>query len=288
MAVALQNNPPWYTYPRIDNFGAIDPQGPYYKPDSNILTPPGYPVTALLPGVVTSVQRTQWGQTVVTTRLSRPLNGLATHMFFEHMHSSVVRTGQAIQSGTLLGYANLNGEGANLGVGLYSGDIYGSGVAWNILQNDLKPGGAGLLNPTGLLNAAKGGSMDIPLVSNFGISEDTTFTLASNKAHAILTSVPGFLGIVEAIDAIEQFQPYQVPGISNDPNNPLSKIPNPFTIAPDSIQAMLQFAVTNTVAFLVRALIVLVGLIIVIALVQNAVRQSTGIEPQDILKLAAL
>lgn len=149
----------WYTYPRIDNFGQIDPQGAYYKPDSNVLTPPGAAITALLPGTVTSVQRTSWGQTVVTIKLDQPLNSLATHMFYEHMHDATVSIGQHVVAGQLVGNANYAGEGANLGVGLYSGDIYGSGSSWSILQNDLKPGGQGLLNPVKLLNTASTGGL---------------------------------------------------------------------------------------------------------------------------------
>lgn len=149
---------PWYTFNRIDNFGSIDPQGQYFKPDSNILTPPGYPITALLPGTVTSVARTGWGQTVVTIKLDQPLNPRATHYYYEHMHSAAVYVGQRVAPGDLIGNANLSGEGANLGFGLYSGDVFGSGPAWDVLQQDLAPGGPGLLNPTPLLNQAKGGN----------------------------------------------------------------------------------------------------------------------------------
>lgn len=153
---------PWYTFPRIDNFGQIDPEGDYYKPDSNVITPPGYDITALLSGTITSVQQTSWGQTVITEKLDDPLNSEATHMFFEHMHDAVVSVGQHINAGDLLGQANYTGEGANLGVGLYSGDVYGSGPAWAQLQSDLAPGGPGLLNPTNLLNNFKNGILTAP------------------------------------------------------------------------------------------------------------------------------
>lgn len=150
---------PWYQYPRVDNFGQKDPQGNYWKPDSNVQCPPGCPITALLPGVVSSVQRTGYGQTVVTIKLNSPINRLATHTFYEHMHDASVGKGQKVNAGDLIGHNNLSGEGAPLGFGLYSGDVYGSGTAWTVLQQDLAPGGAGLLNPTQLLDAAANGSL---------------------------------------------------------------------------------------------------------------------------------
>lgn len=148
---------PWYTYPRIDNFGQIDPEGNYYKPDTNVITPPGYPITALLSGTVTDVEYTNYGQTMVTIRLDNALNSLATHTFYEHMHNATVAVGQKVNAGDLIGYANYSGEGANLGFGLYPGDIYGSGPGWAQLQNDLAPGGQGLLNPVHILEEAKTG-----------------------------------------------------------------------------------------------------------------------------------
>ncbi len=147
---------PWWEYNRIDNFGTIDPQGNYWKPDSNIQLEGNYPIVAILPGIVTSVQYTSFGQTVVTIKLDSPLNSLATHTFYEHMSSATVRTGQHVSVGDLIGYNNPSGQ-VPLGFGLYSGDVYGSGSAWQILQHDLAPGGAQLLNPVSLLDSAKSG-----------------------------------------------------------------------------------------------------------------------------------
>jgi hypothetical protein len=155
---AIAGNFAWLKYPRIDNFGSIDPQGNYWKPDSNVLTPPGFPITNLYPGTVTSVQRTSYGQTVVTVKLDNAINPLATHVFYEHLHDANVGIGQHIASGSLIGHANYKGEGANVGVGLYSGDIYGTGSSWQTLQNDLAPGGQGLLNPTKILDSFKNGT----------------------------------------------------------------------------------------------------------------------------------
>lgn len=147
---------PWWTFPRIDRFGTIDPQGNFWKPDSNIQLPGNYPITALLPGTVTDIHNDPGQtQTVVTVKLDNPLNSLATHTFYQHLSSSSVQVGQHLSTGDLLGYNNPSGK-VPLGFGFYSGDVYGQGTAWNTLQNDLKPGGAGLLNPTQLLDFAKG------------------------------------------------------------------------------------------------------------------------------------
>ena len=148
---------PWYTFPRIDNFGTIDPEGLYWKPDSNILTPNNYPITALGSGVVSSVQRTSWGQGVVTVRLDTPQNSIATHSFYEHLGQVSVQQGQRVSFGTVLGTSGNVGQIPGPGFGFYSGDVYGSGPAWNQLQADLCPGCPNMLNPTAYLNSLKSG-----------------------------------------------------------------------------------------------------------------------------------
>jgi murein DD-endopeptidase MepM/ murein hydrolase activator NlpD len=157
-----QGQQPWYTYPRIDNFGQKDPAGDFWKPDSNVQVPGNYPITALLPGTVTSIQNTSFGQKVVTIKLDHPLNSLATHTFYEHMSGSApgLSIGQHVQAGSLIGYNNPSGQ-VPLGFGLYSGDVYGSGSEWGTLQQDLAPGGAQQLNPVNLLNQAQKGNLNI-------------------------------------------------------------------------------------------------------------------------------
>jgi hypothetical protein len=148
----------WWTYPRIDNFGMIDPAGNFWKPDSNVQVPGNYPIVAILSGTVTSVRNTDFGQSVVTIKLDTPQNSLATHAFYEHMSSAAVRVGQHVNQNDLIGYNNPSGQ-VPLGFGFYSGDVYGSGSAWTQLQKDLCPGCPNLLNPVKFLNAAKGGSI---------------------------------------------------------------------------------------------------------------------------------
>lgn len=290
---------PWYSYARIDNFGQIDPQGAYWKPDSNILTPPGYPITALLPGMVTSTQRTGWGQTVVTIRLNSPINRLATHTFYEHMHDATVHTGQRVQAGDLIGHANYSGEGAALGFGLYSGDIYGSGPAWNILQNDLKPGGAGLLKPVSLLNAAASRSGGTPTIVNdsssfpFGSDGsgggqdqgDPTYTPLLDQVHETLINTPGFYGIALALDEAEEF-----PGWI-DLTNPLEwDIAGAKLQAPDIVgfgRSVGASITDNFVPFAVRSGLALAGFILVLALLLKVLAAPIGSANRIIPELLA-
>lgn len=289
---------PWYTFNRIDNFGQIDPQrgangSTYWKPDTNVLVPPGYPVIAVLSGIVTSVQYTDYGQTVITIKLDTPLNSLATHMYFEHMHDSTVSKGTRVQFGTLIGHANLAGEGASLGVGLYSGDVYGTGQAWNILQNDLKPGGKGLLNPVALIESLKNG-LTIPVSNGTGIA--STLSLTANNIHQTINNIPGFTGIVIALDSAEQFQPFVLKDTGGTQIGILGDIPivgesikntaNLITLPSDNIQALLTFLVANVGAFMIRSTIVSIGIIILIALIANAFSQVTGINVEDIAGMA--
>lgn len=147
---------PWYTFSWLENFGTIDPQGNYWKPDVNVQAPGQYPITSLFSGTVTSVQQTSWGQNVVTVKLDNALNYLATHVAYQHLSSSSVQVGQHVSTGSLIGFNNNSGQ-VPVGLSFYSGDIYGSGSAWNTLQQDLAPGGAGLLNPGKLLGVPEGG-----------------------------------------------------------------------------------------------------------------------------------
>lgn len=182
---------PWWTFPRIDNLGVYpDPAGPFYKPDSNIQIPGRYPIVAISPGTVTSVRQTSWGQTVVTIMLDTPLNNLATHQFYEHMSEADVSVGQHVSQGDMIGKNNYAGQ-VPLGFGFYSGDVYGSGVAWQTLQNDLKTNGSnGLLSPVGFLTLMGGGQ-----------STDTSSssTTGGFDWYGFLTQLPGGIQTVPVV-----------------------------------------------------------------------------------------
>jgi len=125
----MASQAPWYTYPRIDNFGQIDPQGNFYKPDSNIQLPGYYPVTALLPGVVTAAYYGNWGgQYSITIRLDKPINNMATHTVYQHLSGPApgLTVGQHVNAGDLIAYNNPPNT-VPLGFGFYSGDTYPNG-----------------------------------------------------------------------------------------------------------------------------------------------------------------
>ena len=191
---------PWWQFPRIDNLGSYpDPAGNYYKPDSNIQVPAGYPIVAIAPGTVTSVQYTSWGMYVVTVQLDNPINSMATYQFYEHMNDATVSEGQHIVQGTLIGHNALSGP--PLGFGFYSGPVYGQGSAWQTLQNDLAANGnSSLLSPVAYLDNLAGipYSGGSTITSGTGGSTITSGTGGSGLSTSLLSSaaiVPIALGL---------------------------------------------------------------------------------------------
>ena len=193
----------WWYFPRIDNIGYYpDPQGPFRKPDTNVQIPGNYPIVAILPGVVTSVQDVSWGgQTVVTIKLDNPLNNLATHTFYEHMGSATVSQGQHVNQGDLVGYNNPDGT-VPLGFGLYPGDVYGSGPGWNVLQQDIGPGGARLLDPVPLIESAKAGRALMTVVSSGGGILSNAPVLGAVTGASTVVVVVGAIAVVVAIGIV--------------------------------------------------------------------------------------
>ena len=151
---------PWYTYSRIDDIGTPDPYGKFPKPDSNIQVTDGHPVTALLSGTVTYVDRTSAWACAVTIKLDKPLNRLATHTAYLHLASSIpASVGQHVNAGDLIGFSGgslaCGSQKVPLGFALYNGDEYGYGPAWNTQMQYVTT----LLNPVPLLNAASSGQL---------------------------------------------------------------------------------------------------------------------------------
>lgn len=193
----------WWYFPRIDNIGYYpDPQGPFRKPDTNVQLQGNYPIVAILPGVVTSVQNSNWGgQTVVTIKLDTPLNTLATHTFYEHMGSATVSQWQHVNQGDLIGYNNPDGM-VPLGFGLYPGDVYGRGPGWDILQQDIGPGGARLLDPVPLIESVAGGRAIANVVNKGGGILSNASVLGAVTGASTTVLVVGAIAIVVVIGVV--------------------------------------------------------------------------------------
>lgn len=205
----------WWTFPRIDNLGGVEPFGGFPKPDSNIQIPAGYAVEALLPGTISGIDTSSaWGASV-TVKLDRPINSLATHTAYLHLRCDIqVRTGQHVSFGQLLAYNGLSqacgSQKVPLGFALYAGDMYGSGSAWSYMTKSNLNGGP--LDPVPLLNSARSGSMSVQpggggdlITGGTTTSVAGTYTPLLEQVHETLINTPGFYGIALALDEAEQF-----------------------------------------------------------------------------------
>ena len=264
---------PWYTFPRIDNLGGVEPFGGFPKPDSNIQIPANYPVTALLPGTVTALDggEVAWGA-VVTIKLDTPLNSLATHTAYLHLARSTVSVGQHVNVNDLIGYngysAAAGAQKVPLGFALYNGDHYGFGAAWSLMT---KANLQGPLSPVSLLdNAAANGPPSVVVTSptqSSGVTQSLslfggtnfTYTGLSQQVHNTLNTVPGFYGICVALDEAEQF-----PGIVNVATSNFD--------IPGIVRSVLLTAMDNVLPLVVRGGIAFLGLFMLIALVGNVTR----------------
>ncbi len=158
---------PWYTYPRIDNYGGVEPYGGFAKPDSNILVPDGTPITSPALGVVSGLNAPDgslpaWGA-VVTIKMITPYNSVATHIAFLHLTTiaSGLHVGSQVSVGTVIGTAGsgpsaAGSQKAALGFAFYNGDYYGYGPSWAQYL------GSAQLNPVPYLESLKSGKVIIP------------------------------------------------------------------------------------------------------------------------------
>jgi biotin carboxyl carrier protein len=102
----------------------------------------------------------------------------------------------------------------------------------------------------------------------------TAYTSVADIAKQTLNNVPGFLGIVESLDESEQFQPFRMQGQTTDYNLftvnaggiGITQLPQ------EAVSASILFITSNTPPVLIRGSLILLGLVILIALIQNAVQ----------------
>ena len=125
----------WWQYPFSNDFGGTEPYGNFPKPDINIQVPAGVPISNITPGVVTAIDTSSAYGYVVTIKMDRPYNNLATHAAYLHMGTVEVAQGQRVEMYDRLGTAGPPTGGsfqnAPLGFAFYPGDKYGYGNEWN-------------------------------------------------------------------------------------------------------------------------------------------------------------
>lgn len=282
-------------------------------------------ITALLPGVIVGSGyfckpghfcNLTWqecngiqGYGVVTIRSANPypdlVPGSQIDIYYQHIKidSSIGLTcagkrGQAVNAGQVIGTGNgvYNIE-VGVNVGTEWGQIWGGTspgphvdpipFLYRLLSNGVPTGGGlPVAVPAGGMAAMYSGLMD-------------TITTTSSQAKDFINNVPGFLGICESLDIVEQFIPFTLPGqalqdISTAsqpgtynlygwdtgiPNIPAlnAKAQATIQLPSDAMQAVLVFVVTNMTAFLIRSMFVVAGLILFYALMINL-----GIEILDV------
>lgn len=274
---------PWWTFPRIDNLGEPDPFGGFPKPDSNIQIAANYPIHAILPGIVSGIdKRASWGASV-TIRLDKPINSMATHTSYLHLGCNIpVNVGQHVSYGHVIAYNGLTSAcGAQkvpLGFALYNGDNYGSGPEW-LLMTKQNLTGNGPLNPVPIIESAKNGHIQAygggGGVNNYtdyfssgsGHGNTPTYLPLLDQVHQTLITHQGFYGIALSVDQAEQF-PGFIDLTQQQPDVQILGQDTGFS-PPDFVGLARTFGATvtdNFIPFTIRGGLVLMGFILVLLL----------------------
>lgn len=274
----------WWMYP-IDSKGSsygqiIDPLGNYLKPDVNVAVPAGVPITSLTNGIVTDVSDhgpVNGGLSVVI-RMIPPLNTLATHVAYNYLGNATVRVGQTISMGQQIGVAGSK-YGILLAVGLTPDNVWGGPSFY------LNAQGNKMLDPHQILTGSTSGGLTINFTTGATSVFGPVFQSVSSATHDFLNNIPGFAGLCYGLDAIEQFVPFRLVNTGGQDVGILGKIPiygyfvtgaaNLATLPSDTIQALLTFITANIMAAMVRLFIIVVGLVILITLIHNALEYAS-------------
>lgn len=291
---------PWYKFPYTNDYGGPEPFGTFPKPDINIQCPDGTPITALLPGVITGINASDghvpaWGA-VMTIRLDKPVNAVATHIAYLHLEplESHFQIGQHVSKGDTIGYSGgqtaAGSEKVPVGVALYNGDVYGEGPTWDLYV------GSKWLDPQPVLkaagNAGEGNTrsagevitsiashirpdesvaellagMDVALYMKNPFPVDTSTQQATIAAAAgglisgAAQVIPGGHIVTGGISLFEQLFP------------PSKGPPDPFVYLGDVAEGLIQ----NFAALFVRTLFVVFGIIVLVIVIQATLLQSVN------------
>ncbi len=262
------------------------------------------------------------GYGVVTIRTVNS-DGTKTDIYYQHIliSSAIKLTAngsrkQLVKKGQIIGHANPHCN-IEMGVNVWT--------AWGGIWGTSSPGPH--IDPEvylrKLANNYGSNTKTTGLGGTQGTSSESSKTTIANvatQAHEILNNTPGFIGIIEAIDKVEQFVPYQA-NTSVDTSKTTfdslvsDKGPITFCLSTDCnclytnsntsfgnkgpdyaswvncrlqnvnpsfnslgsdpssiIQSILQFIMDNTIAFVFRSFVIILGLIILIGLMLNALQ----------------
>lgn len=218
---------PWYGFNITQGFGANGEKG------VDLGTPYGTPITALYGGTVLWAGRTQWscgssgGE--VTILCNVPGYGLLTS-YYLHLDSVAVKPGDKVPQGSVIGHSGGQLKGGNWPVVNCpsKGDVFSNGPHTEFGFNAPWVSGPGKnIDPTFAILQAR--SNTLPIVNPDGSVTAQTLAIAgigggvttfdptvleqaamqwfglSATTQKVISQPEGFDGIVEAIDAAEQF-----------------------------------------------------------------------------------
>lgn len=217
----------WWNFNRYDHLGEPDKYGGFPKPDTNILTPDNYPVANILNGVVSGINSPNGSipdyGAVVTIKLDKALNSLATHIAFLHLADVTVRLGQRVQVGDIIGHAGGNAaagsQKAALGFALYHGNYYGYD-GWEYMTYDNV---TNKLNPVPLLDSIASGDQlsDFNLNSSFSLGNTSSVIKEFVKNTKEMINLTPNSDVVEVLVYIDNLlsirNPFEVTAKDNNP-----------------------------------------------------------------------
>lgn len=211
----------WYDYPISQPFHAG-------HDGIDFAVPMGTPLFFLESGTISTADYQDWGGQVF---LSQDDGGIEFHY---HLDDIVVRPGQHVAAGQLIGYSG----------GQTSGGKHPTKPQWS----------TGPHTHYGVRNPVTDPAQLVSRARSAGVRLNQMLTDISNGTRDFLNEMPGFTGIVLNLDAAEH-----MPGLIWESTDPIGSI--------------LKTLVGNAMGFIVRSFFVLVGLLILAGLIYNLVQK---------------
>lgn len=276
----------WWDAPIIDNWGQYpDPEGPFAKPDLNILLPANYPIVAPLPGKITGINAPDgsvpfFGATI-TVRMDKPINTVAVSYSFLHLQriQPGLQVGMHINAGQVLAYGGAGQTAgvskAAVGFALYPGDNYGFGPEW--VQYIQRPSHTidPRLDPHPLYNSIKNGSIGIDFAQNFstfpvglnsapssnqGLLNKVSVAFKPNESvAAFFTGIDEIVQVVNPVPTSTDVDQLDILGAT---------FPNPISWVAD---LLFNLFIVDGPAVLIRSILIIVGVLICYRVISSAI-----------------